>query len=258
MLGTFCHHCGEKMVIESDFKLKNILGQAIGAITNLDSKLFRTLKLLFFSPGSLSTEFIKGIRVPYMKPFQIFVISNIIFFIFLSETDLFRTPSKWYFVESYDGIKVMETVRRITSETGLDRDQIAARYDVASSNYAKGLLIVLIPFIALIGRVLTFKRPIAFGKHVIFATHFFSFVLLMTVIISQVIILTNTYRNRWIFIIPITILMTLYYILSFKKYYEVSWVSAILKGLIGIFLINVIIQFYKVCINLIALNGISA
>ena len=95
--GKYCPACGEKVIENKDFSLTYIFGQAIGMITNLDSKLYNTLKLLFLCPGQLSLYNIQGIRVPYMNPIQIFLISNVIFFIFLSDIDIFSTPSIWFF-----------------------------------------------------------------------------------------------------------------------------------------------------------------
>jgi hypothetical protein len=106
-----------------------------------------------------------------MKPFQIFVICNILFFIFFSEIDIFRTPSKWYFQDNFNGVKVMEQV-----------NEIAILYDKKSSDLAKGLIILLIPFIGLINWLLNIKRKDAYGKHLIMAIHYFSFVLLIAVL----------------------------------------------------------------------------
>ncbi|MBK8686474.1 MAG: DUF3667 domain-containing protein [Bacteroidetes bacterium] len=91
--GTYCNACGEKVIREGDFALKKIFSQALDSLTHLDSKLFKTMKLLFFYPGKLSSQYIEGVRVPYMKPFQIFIISNIFFFILFSNEDLFRIPA---------------------------------------------------------------------------------------------------------------------------------------------------------------------
>lgn len=189
-----------------------------------------------------------------MKPFQIFLISNLIFFVFLSEIDLFRTPSKWFFVENFDGIKVMQTVRRISERSGTELSEIAHQYDKKSENLAKGLIVLLIPLIALIGKLLNTNREIEFGKHIVFATHYFSFVLFTCVLISQILIILPITPNRWLFIIPITFSMTLYYIFGTKNFYKSGWIGAILKGVFGVFLINILVHFYRIAINLISLN----
>lgn len=253
-VGSYCNNCGEKIIHEKDFSLRSILGQAIGSVTNLDSKIFRTLKLLFFSPGSLSLKYAEGIRVPYMKPFQIFLISNLLFFIFLSEIDIFRTPSRWYFVESFDGVKVMEKINSIAETRNLSIPEIALMYDEKSSSFAKGLIIFLIPFIALISMFLTWKRKLPYGKHIIFSTHYFSFLLVFSVIWIEFVVLMDFVTNKWLLILPLTFAMLVYYIVGFKKFYQENWSWAILKGIVGVFLINIFIQLYRVSINLLTLN----
>jgi len=254
--GKYCNLCGEKVIESADLSLSHIFSQAFESITNFDSKIFQTIKLLFFFPGKLTAKYVAGIRVPYMKPFQIFLIANVIFFIFLSEIDLFRTPSRWYFKESFDGIKVLEQVREISANRNLEQSEIAVLYDQKSSNLAKGLIFILIPFIALVGKLMHLRQPIEFGKHIIFATHYFSFVLLASVIISEGISLLDIGFNKWFFIIPITSLMFLYYIVGLKVFYKNAWIAAILKGIIGVLLINVFIQFYRVGINIVSLNAV--
>ena len=254
--GDYCNLCGEKIVSSIDFSLSSMMGQAIGAVTNFDSKIFRSLKLLLFYPGSLSVDNVQGIRVKYMKPFQLFLIANIIFFLFLSDLDLFRTPSIWFFQEDFDGIKVLQEVRAIIAETGMTQSEIAIEYDKKSSDLAKGLIIFIIPFIALIGKLLHLKKDLEFGKHIIFATHFFAFVLILCVLNNAVIPLFFSDFNKWFFIIPITTFMLIHYIVGIKRFYNNSWIAAILKGVMGVFLINVVIQFYRIGINLISLNSI--
>lgn len=254
--GNYCNECGEKKIFEEDFSIKNIISQAFKTVTNLDSKLFLTLKFLFFYPGKLTNKFVQGVRVPYMKPFQLFLIANVIFFFFLSKIDIFRTPSKWFFIENFDGIKVMKKVREISEQNGYEISEIASMYDLKSEILAKALIVFLIPFIALIGKILYPKHEIQFGKHIVFATHYFSFILLICVLISQILIILPIEPNRWFFIIPITFFITIYYVIGTKNFYKTKWLNAIIKGILGVILINILIHFYKMTINLITIYNI--
>ena len=253
--GNFCNSCGEKVVKEGDFALMKLSSQALDSITHLDSKLFKTLKLLLFYPGKLSTQFTEGIRVPYMKPFQIFIISNIIFFIIYSNEDLFRNPSFNFFQENFDGLKILNKVRAISEKTGLSLNEIAKLYDSASINLAKGLLVFLIPIIAIIGKLINYKQKIEFGKHLIFATHFFTFLLTIFVLSSLFLTLTpESYRR--LLLIPIGILILIYYSIGLKNFYKNSYTMAFIKGIFGISLIFISINFYKTIISLLALYSL--
>ncbi len=250
--GNFCNICGEKVITDSDFSIKNILSQAVSAITNFDSKVFKTFKLMFKNPGILSKRIISGIRVPYLKPFQIFVICNLLFFIFLSDTDLFRTPSKWFFNENFDyfGTKVLDKVAHIMQVQNLSLTEVKTEYDFISTNLSKSLLILLIPLIASIGFII--KRKVKFGKHLIFATIYLSQLLLCTTILF-LITTSLPVPNKWFFILPVILFTFSYYISSIKKFYEKTMLFSILFGICGILLIAIFINFYRIFINLISL-----
>lgn len=251
--GNFCNNCGEKVVRVGDFALMKIGSQALDSITHLDSKLYKTVKLLLFYPGKLSTNYIEGIRIPYMKPFQIFIISNIIFFLIFSNDDLFKVPSSYFFLESFDGLKILEKVRGISTETGLNETEIANLYDHASTNFAKGLLVFLIPLIALVGKLLNYKQKMEFGKHLIFATHFFTFVLSLFAISSLFFALVSDHFYRKLFLIPIAMAILIYYALALKNFYNNKISIAFMKGIVGAILIFVLFNVYKLLVSMLAL-----
>ena len=254
--GNFCNNCGEKVVRDGDFALMKIGSQALDSITHLDSKLFKTFKLLLFYPGKLSTYYIEGIRIPYMKPFQIFIISNIIFFFIFSNEDLFKVPSSYFFKENFDGLRILEKVRIISTERDLEVAEIANLYDNASTNLAKGLLVFLIPLLALIGILLNYKQKMEFGKHLIFSTHFFTFVLSFFSISSLFLGLLTDSSNRRLVLIPIGIVILLYYSIALKNFYYNSIKLAFIKGICGVFLIFMLFNIYKMLISILALYTI--
>ena len=251
--GNFCNICGEKKILDSDFSLSTLLSEAFGTITNVDSKLIRTFKLMFQNPGRLSLKYISGIRVPYLKPFQVFLICNLIFFIFLSDTDFFRSPSKWIFNENVNfyGTNVMAKVESIMQTKNIPLEEVKSEYDRISSNLSKSLLVLLIPFIALVG--LIFNRKLQFGKHLIFATHFFSQFLLATTLLY--LITTNIpWANRWFFMIPVMLASLFYYVVSIRVFYNKSIITSVIFGILGLVIIVFFIEFYRSFINVLSLN----
>lgn len=50
----------------------------------VDSRIFRTLKLLLLRPGSLSNEFCRNRRARYMSPVRLYLFSSFLFFLVLS------------------------------------------------------------------------------------------------------------------------------------------------------------------------------
>jgi len=254
--GIFCNNCGEKVIKEGDFAFMKLFSQALDSFTHLDSKLFKTLKLLLFYPGKLSKLYTEGIRIPYMKPFQIFVIFNIIFFFIFSNDDLFRIPSTYFFKENFDGIKTLEKVRSISKESGLTFEEIAISYDSASTNLAKGLLVFLIPVIALIGYIFNYRQKMEFGKHLIFASHLFTFILSLFVMSSLLLALMTNDLIKKLLLISIGLGTFVYYSIALKTFYNNSLLFAFIKGISGTFLIFVVFDIYKMLISIFALYSL--
>jgi hypothetical protein len=80
---NFCPVCGQK---NHDLKvpLKHVLEEVFENTLHLDTKVFRTIKLLVFKPGYLSLEFNVGKRVNYVPPIRLYVLISFLFFFLLS------------------------------------------------------------------------------------------------------------------------------------------------------------------------------
>jgi hypothetical protein len=254
--GNFCNNCGEKVINDGDFALMKLLSQVLDTFTHLDSKVFKTLKLLLFYPGKLSKLYTEGIRVPYMKPFQIYIIINIIFFFIFSNDDIFRVPSHYFFQENYDGIKTLAKVRNIIKETGVSETHVAELYDSRSTNLAKGLLVLLIPIIALLGKLFHSKQNIQFGKHIIFSTHLITFILSLFVISSLFLGTASSNLVKKTALVVMGFCTLTYYTIALKNFYNNSLLMACIKGILFTFLTIITFSIYKILISVLALYSL--
>ena len=254
--GNFCSNCGEKVINDGDFALMKLLSQVLDTFTHLDSKVFKTLKLLLFHPGKLSKLNTDGIRVPFMKPFQIYIIINIIFFFLFSNDDIFRVTSHYFFQENYDGIKTLAKVRDITKETGLSVTQVAELYDSRSTNLAKGLLVFLIPIIALLGKLFHRKQNIQFGKHIIFSTHLITFILSLFVISSLFLGINSSDFVKKMVLILMGLCTLTYYTIALKTFYNNSLLISCIKGIACTILTIITFNIYKILISVLALYSL--
>ena len=254
--GNYCNNCGEKVINDGDFALMKLLSQVLDTFTHLDSKVFKTLKLLLFYPGKLSKLYTEGIRVPYMKPFQIYVIINIIFFFLFSNDDIFRVPSHYFFQENYDGIKTLAKVRNIINETGISETQVAELYDSRSTNLAKGFLVLLIPIIALLGKLFHSKQNIQFGKHIIFSTHLITFILLLFVISSLFLGTASSNLVKRTVLVLMGFCTLTYYTIALKNFYNNSLLMACIKGILCTLLTIITFSIYKLLISVLALYSL--
>jgi len=80
--GRFCQQCGQENVEvkESFFQL---LIHFVEDLTHFDGKLWKTVKLLLFKPGSLTKLYIEGKRASYIHPIRMYIFVSAVFFLFM-------------------------------------------------------------------------------------------------------------------------------------------------------------------------------
>src|SRR5689334_2954239 len=66
--GAYCQACGMKKLDRHSLALKHFLHHATHELLHLDSKIFRTLRVLLFRPGKLTTQYLEGKRLRYVSP----------------------------------------------------------------------------------------------------------------------------------------------------------------------------------------------
>jgi len=77
LIGEYCHACGQKRFVESDRRLGHLLHQFVGSITDLDGRVWRTVRALLFQPGLLSREYFEG----RLAPVSLFLAVSVIYFV---------------------------------------------------------------------------------------------------------------------------------------------------------------------------------
>ena len=82
--GKVCNHCGEKVFHPSQLGVRNFLHQAIEVFTHFENKVLKSIWLTLRRPGYITKQNLRGIRVPYANPVQLFIIVNLLFYIIVS------------------------------------------------------------------------------------------------------------------------------------------------------------------------------
>lgn len=83
LLGRFCVNCSQAADVHVPSTVE-LTHELLEGLTHSDSRLWRTLILLWFKPGKLTQEFVAGRRVAYLPPFRLYLILSIIFFLIAS------------------------------------------------------------------------------------------------------------------------------------------------------------------------------
>src|SRR4051794_12041726 len=81
LVGPFCHACGQKRFAESDRRFGHLLHQFVASATDLDGRVWRTVRALLFRPGLLAREYFEGRRARWLSPVSLFVTVSVVYFV---------------------------------------------------------------------------------------------------------------------------------------------------------------------------------
>ena len=89
--GRFCQQCGQENV-EVKESFIQLLIHFVEDLTHFDGKLWKTLKLLLFKPGSLTKLYMDGKRASYIHPIRMYLFVSAVFFLFMFTGDVPASP----------------------------------------------------------------------------------------------------------------------------------------------------------------------
>ncbi|HMB56510.1 MAG TPA: DUF3667 domain-containing protein [Arenimonas sp.] len=177
----FCGRCGEELLTPSDLTARGLIAKIIHAFTNIDARAARSARMLLRHPGELTLAWIGGIRKPYVAPFQLFLIANVLLFavqwatgenVFSSSLDSHLHHQDW------SDLAQASLSRRLEATHGT-LAQYEPIFDRAVVLNAKSLILLMtLPFAMLLQLVFVRERR-PFMTHVIFSLHLYTFLLLL-------------------------------------------------------------------------------
>ena len=177
----YCPDCGDHPVPQRDLTLRGLLRQLIDALSSIDGRLIRSLRVLVSRPGALTVAYVHGPRKPYLGPFQLFLLANVVFVAAQSLTgaNVFSSPLESHLRhQDWSGVaQRLVAVHLESRQTTLDA--YAPIFNQAVAFHAKSLVIVMaIPF-AMLLPALFFRSRRPFVMHLVFAVHVYAFLLLL-------------------------------------------------------------------------------
>lgn len=212
--GEYCPACGQRRFRPADRRMGHLLAQFVEALSDLDSRFWRSLRALLFQPGRLSQDWFRGRRAYWMSPISIFLLANLLYFFAPGLTDFdlgFREHVNGAFRADFDPrlrdadptlrervarssgqlhspftdaltrrkLDAVETELRGNPATAaLDPfDVLTQRYALASANVSKLLIVLHVPFLAAALMLLMLGTRRYFAEHFVFALHYFAFLL---------------------------------------------------------------------------------
>ena len=177
----YCPACGESRLNPRDLTLRGLLRQALQAFTSLDARLLRSVRALIRHPGSLTVRYVEGPRRPYVGPFALFLLANLLFVAMesLTGSNVFSTPlQKHLDSQPWSGLASQLISHRLEA-TDRALEAYAPVFDQAVSAHAKSLIILMVLPFALLPAMLFKGAARPFAAHLAFSLHFHAFMLVL-------------------------------------------------------------------------------
>lgn len=218
--GAFCANCGQKRFVESDRRLGHLAHQLISSVTDLDGRVWRTLRALLFQPGLLSREYFNGRRARWLSPVTLFFAASVLYFIApLHGSDFAPTFNQQVsgrirqlaagpdekpltpqqvessgqthsrFTSPWIDARVHERDAKVRTATngaaGYGYRDYRLAYEAKSDDVSKALLMLHLPFAAVFLTLLFSRQRRYFAEHVVFLMHYMAFYIVVLQIVVQ-------------------------------------------------------------------------
>ena len=248
LTGRYCANCGQTADVHVP-STRELFHEAIEGITHSDSRLWNSLKLLWFKPGRLTQEFVAGRRVAYLPPFRLYLVLSVIFFLAAS----FYHPELNLAVFTKEGkVQVLTTSEASCDNTQFERfvsdalaqrlrhgckmvvrDHGASLVHVAIGTMPKAMFILL-PLIAFLHMLMYWRPRHRYAEHLLFFLHVQAFFFSA---MTLVVLLGNA-ADAWpriegaVQILSLALLgsLPLYTVVAMKRVFNAGWLRTLLKG----------------------------
>lgn len=249
--GNYCPNCGEKVYTEKDRSVRILLKETVLLLTQFEGTFFSTVKAIFLNPGKLSSDYCLGIRKRYFKPISFYLLVVVIYLLFPLFQGL-NMQMNTYKYHAIIGSYASQQIENKAKEYSISESTLAERYAAKSETSSKLLLLLLIPFSALVVALLYLKRKSKWFDLLILATEmniFYLLVIFLLLPLLYVYLLQNTGILRLsedALGLSFTLLFGIYAAIVFRNIFKSTWMVSILKGFtFGLLHTLIVLMIYK-------------
>ena len=181
VLTPFCPRCGEEPPKPAELTLRGLAAKLTHAFTSIDARVLRTVRRLIQRPGELTLAWTQGIRKPYVAPFQLFLVANVIFFFLQSLTGINVFSSSLHsHLHQQDWSELARSLLSRRLETAhVPLETYAPVFDRVVVLNAKSLIVLMTVAFAALLPLAFFRQRRPFMLHVVFSLHLYTFLLLV-------------------------------------------------------------------------------
>lgn len=177
----FCSQCGEEPIAPADLTLRGLAAKILHALTSIDARAARSARMLLRHPGQLTLAWTDGIRKPFVAPFQLFLIANVIFFAaqWATGENVFSSSLESHLHHQDWSALAQSFVSSRLQSTHMTIEQFEPRFDRAVVLNAKSLILLMALFFAMFLPLAFLRERRPFMAHVVFSLHLYTFLLLL-------------------------------------------------------------------------------
>ena len=224
--GPYCQECGQKRVSSEDLAARRFFREIWHEATDLDSKVFRTFKALFFRPGLLTFEYLTGRRGRYLSPVKLYLLVSAVYFFFAWDASLKISR----FEES---LKADPSLRMLTPPN-VDQGLFLQEWFERAGNYSAYFRFAGVLGFGLALAILYYQRKHYFGENLIFAFHYycfdFAFYSLLILILVAFQAVTGQAAAPWTLFLGMIVLLV-YLFFALRRAYRETALAAAVKAL---------------------------
>jgi Protein of unknown function (DUF3667) len=243
----YCAECGQRADVHVP-STTEIAHEALEGITHSDSRLWRTLQTLWFRPGELTLEFVRGRRVAYLPPFRLYLVLSLLCFLaislvepqadlnFVTASDVAEGGTKRDTAdcEMHSSIKSWEpALRHACLVIKQDRGQSLLRLAIASMPKA---MFIFLPIIAFLHMLLYWRPWHRYAVHLLFFVHVHAFAFSVLLILVLLSVAANAWRaveHANTFLMPVLLTaLPVYGLLAMRRVFQRRWLNTLFKAVL--------------------------
>lgn len=255
--GRYCNVCGEKVIEPNERTFLTFLDNLLNAFTFLDGKFIKSLKLLVTRPGQLSRNIADGLRVPYMKMVSLFFVANFFYFLFPFVDSFNSTLYSQTTLMGQHSVKAKSIVDVEIAKRQISFEEFEEKYQAQSTNLSKLLLVTLVLAMTVTCMVINYSKKNYFFDHLLVSLEFYSFHLLVNMLMLPAIMLIVIKLASWIgwnwsgmltdrvFSMPVYGLILYFLFRTQRIFYNQKWYWAIPKAVVLFYLMTETVQLYR-------------
>lgn len=189
LVGTYCHSCGEKVLHRHDYALAHFLEHTFDTFTHFDLRVLRDLWQQLRHPGLLAVEWLQGRRVRHAAPVQLFLVTNLLFYLMASVSHFSPFESKLtshlHSANLYNGFAKRLVGQHLQHLTGSFRyTEYEHHFNALAHSYSKSLVFLFVPLLLGPLWLLFWRQRRYFVEWIMLTTYLFAGILLVYAVMA--------------------------------------------------------------------------